>query len=59
MSRPWDRIEDLFKPLDAADKPAGSLDDAVMVHGFGNVYAELQRLANEAQDRMNGQEDGR
>lgn len=53
MSDDW-RIEDMFEPLSAPDQPEPkpqSLDDAVERYGFDDVYAALQRVVGEEEQR--------
>lgn len=51
----FDRIEDLFEPLDAPDvpepQPVASLDEVVERYGFDDAYAALRLLL----DREEGQ----
>jgi hypothetical protein len=51
---PFDRIEDLFEPLnDEPDEttPPASVDEAVDRYGFDEVYAALQKILNDEEQK--------
>jgi hypothetical protein len=47
------RIEDLFEPLDDDPNPvvAGSLDEVVKRYGFDEVYAAIQQIITDEEER--------
>jgi len=53
---PFDRIEDLFEPLNGPDVPEpadlpASLDEVMERHGFDDTYAALHLLLEREADR--------